>query len=121
MFTPIIDPHVIVSVFVITKMIFNKEKLILSKMKVDRRYIATRRRAINNPLAPICFPTYIDTIKNVKRVNDSSIVDISFSFSILEDRKVIIRDSIKLTKASNNIDEIVIFNIFIICSPYGGV
>ena len=121
MFTPIIDPLVIVIVLVIIKIIFNNVKFILSNMKVDNRYIAIRRSAIINPFAPICFPTYIDTIKNVKRVKDSNIVVIIFSFSILDERKVINSDSIKLIKASNNIDEIVIFNIFIICSPYGGV
>ena len=116
MFTPIIDPLVIVIVLVIIKIIFNNVKFILSNMKVDNRYIAIRRSAIINPFAPICFPIYKDTMKKVIRVNTSSIVLIIFSFSIFEESNVIVKERIKLIEASNNIDEMVIFNILIINS-----
>ena len=116
MFTPIIVPLVIVNILDIVSSTLRNENSTLLNMKVDNRYITTSNIAIIKPLAPICFPTYIDTIKNVRRVNASSIVLIRVSFSIFEERKVMVIERIKLIKASNNIDEMVILSILIINS-----
>ena len=114
MFTPIIDPLTIVRILLNNKIVPSNEKFILSNINVDKRYITTSSNAISNPFAPICFPTYIDTMKKVNSVHTSNIVFIVVSFVIVDDKNVKSKDSIKLKEPSNNIDEIVILIILFI-------
>ena len=68
--------------------------------------------AINNPFEPICFPIYIDTIRNTSSVAISVKVLISFSLSELFDSRVKESDSIKLVIVSNTIDVKIVLIIF---------
>lgn len=75
--------------------------------------------AINNPFDPICFPMYIDTIKNTSNVDISVKVSNVVSFLILLVNNVSVNDSIKLEIISNTIDVKIVFIIFMLFSLGG--